>query len=79
MGWHVIADNDQEKVKRKDRDDGGTEFLHIYKDPELKEETRKARLKNQPYDHVTFDSDGKLKYDSTTAEPTRKEDKKKKK
>lgn len=71
MGWEVMADNDQETVKVRKNPDGTEEYLHIYKDPALREETSAARAKNQPHDHIVFGSDGSTVFDSTVDEPSR--------
>lgn len=65
MGWHTFAENDDEKVIEKQREDGGTEYLHFYKDESLSQEAAYSRENNQDHDHVAFNPDGSLKYDST--------------
>ncbi len=49
----------------KQRDDGGTEYLHFYKDESLSQEAAASRENGQDHDHITFYPDGSLKYDST--------------
>ena len=65
MGWQLYAENEDEKVLEKQRDDGGTEYLHFYKDESLSQEATASREKGQDHDHIAFNSDGSLKYDST--------------
>lgn len=65
MGWQFYAENEDEKVLEKQRDDGGTEYLHFYKDESLSQEAAASRENGQDHDHVTFYPDGSLKYDST--------------
>ena len=49
----------------KQCDDGSTEYLHFYKDESLAQETAASRESGQDHDHIAFNSDGNLKYDST--------------
>ena len=65
MGWQLYAENEDEKVLEKQRDDGGTEYLHFYKDESLSQEAAASREKGQDHDHITFFPDGSLNYDST--------------
>lgn len=62
--WENFHEDDTVKVKEKQRKDGGTEYLHIYKDPSLSGEAASSRA-GQNHDHVAFSPDGSLKYDST--------------
>ncbi|MBF1023998.1 MAG: hypothetical protein HXK97_02080 [Candidatus Nanogingivalaceae bacterium] len=43
MGWQLYAENEDEKVLEKQRDDGGTEYLHFYKDESLAQEAAASR------------------------------------
>ncbi|MBF1024657.1 MAG: hypothetical protein HXK98_02060 [Candidatus Nanogingivalaceae bacterium] len=43
MGWQIYAENEDEKVLEKQRDDGGTEYLHFYKDESLAQEAAASR------------------------------------
>lgn len=54
MGWNLFAENEDEKVLEKQRDDGGTEYLHFYKDESLSQEASASRERGQDYDHITF-------------------------
>ena len=65
MGWQLYAENEDEKVLEKQCDDGSTECLHFYKDESLAQETAASRERGQDHDHIAFNSDGNLKYDST--------------
>ena len=65
MGWQLYAENEDEKILEKQRDDGGTEYLHFYKDESLSQEAAASREKGQDHDHITFFPDGSLNYDST--------------
>lgn len=65
MGWQLFAENEDEKVLEKQRDDGGTEYLHFYKDEALSQEASNSRDRGQDHDHIAFNPDGSLKYDST--------------
>lgn len=65
MGWNLFAENEDEKVLEKQRDDGGTEYPHFYKDESLSQEASASREKGQDHDHITFYPDGSTKYDST--------------
>ena len=51
MGWKLYAENEDEKVLEKQRDDGGTEYLHLYKDESLSQEAE-AILQLQRIDVV---------------------------
>jgi hypothetical protein len=64
MGWKVIAKNDQETVKEKKNPDGTTEYLHFYSDDSLTQEAANSR-NGQNHDHITFNPDGSIRYDST--------------
>lgn len=65
MGWQLYAENEDEKVLEKQRDDGGTEYLHFYKDESLAQETAASGESGQDHDHITFFPDGSLNYDLT--------------
>lgn len=70
MGWLDFNDNDEEKVRERERENGELEYLHIYKDEALAREAEAARGGHGGHDHVVFDNNGNVKYDSTKDEPS---------